>query len=56
MFELCAGIPMEDLIVMLEESGWDYTWEMDQLYVSDVEDHWIAVEFVNGAVERWETV
>ena len=56
MFELCKGIPYEDLIALLDENGWQYTWYMDQFYVSDVEDHWIGVNFVNWVVDSWETI
>lgn len=51
------GLAMGDVIEMLEEFGWDYEWVMDQLYVSDIENHLVAIEFDGSYLAiGWEAV
>lgn len=51
------GLAMGDVIEMLDEFGWNYEWVMDQLYVSDIENHWMAIEFDGSYLAiGWEAV
>ena len=55
-FNTLMGMPYEDLVEFIEEQGWDYGWEMDQLYVSDRADHFVWIGLTNWAVSGWEAV